>query len=133
MNDHPSKSELEYIRGELTAFNEQIVGSDNHTALHLVEYDESGAIVGGLVGGTYWGWLYIDILWVREDRRRTGIGSRLLAAAEEQARARGCHHVHVDTMSWQAPLFYQKHGYKLIGTLPDIPKGNQKHLLFKQL
>ena len=133
MNDRPTASELEYIRSALTAFNEGVVGSDGHTALNLVEYDARGEIVGGLIGGSYWGWLYIDILWVREDARRKGLGSRLLMAAEEQARARGCHHVHVDTMSWQAPLFYQKHGYEVIGILPDIPKGNQKYLLMKQL
>ena len=133
MNDRPTASELEYIRSALTAFNEGVVGSDGHTALNLVEYDAQGEIVGGLIGGSYWGWLYIDILWVREDARRKGLGSRLLMAAEEQARARGCHHVHVDTMSWQAPLFYQKHGYEVIGILPDIPKGNQKYLLMKQL
>ena len=133
MNDRPTASELEYIRSALTAFNEGVVGSDGHAALNLVEYDAQGEIVGGLIGGSYWGWLYIDILWVREDARRKGLGSRLLMAAEEQARARGCHHVHVDTMSWQAPLFYQKHGYEVIGILPDIPKGNQKYLLMKQL
>jgi len=36
-------------------------------------------------------------------------------------------------MSWQAPLFYQKYGYTVIGTLPDIPEGNQKYLLMKAL
>ena len=133
MNTSPTERELEYIRRELTSFNEGVVGSDEHTALNLVEYDAQGEIVGGLIGGSYWGWLYIDILWVREDQRRKGVGSRLLSAAEAQARARECHHVHVDTMNWQAPQFYQKHGYKTVGILPDIPKGHQKHLLIKAL
>ena len=133
INNNPTEKETEFIRSALTEFNNGIVGADGHTPLNLVEYDVDGNIIGGLLGGTYWGWMYIDVLWVHKDFRRKGIGSALLRAAEEQARARGCHHVHVDTMSWQAPLFYQKHGYKLIGTLPDIPKGNQKHLLFKKL
>ena len=77
--------------------------------------------------------MYIDILWVREDHRRQGVGSRLLTEAEKEAMRRGCHHVHVDTMSWQAPAFYQKHGYEVIGVLPDIPLGNQKYLLMKAL
>ena len=40
---------------------------------------------------------------------------------------------HLDTMSWQAPDFYKKHGYSVIGILPDIPSGNQKYLLMKAL
>ena len=133
MNNTPSKQEIDYIREALTRFNNDRVGEDGHTPLSLVEYDEAGAIIGGLLGGTYWGWMYVDILWVHEDHRKRGIGSRLLEAAEAEAIRRGCHHVHLDTMSWQAPDFYKKHGYEIIGILPDIPSGNQKYLLMKKL
>ena len=133
MNRHPSETETDYIREALNQFNCAHVGDDGHTPLNLIEYDADGNIIGGLLGGTYWGWMYIDILWVREDHRRHGIGSRLLTDAEKEAVRRGCHHVHVDTMSWQAPAFYQKHGYEVIGVLPDIPLGNQKYLLMKAL
>ena len=133
MNHHPSETETDYIREALNQFNCAHVGDDGHTPLNLIEYDADGNIIGGLLGGTYWGWMYIDILWVREDHRRHGIGSRLLTDAEKEAVRRGCHHVHVDTMSWQAPAFYQKHGYEVIGVLPDIPLGNQKYLLMKAL
>ena len=133
MNRHPSETETDYIREALNQFNCAHVGDDGHTPLNLIEYDADGSIIGGLLGGTYWGWMYIDILWVREDHRRHGIGSRLLTEAEKEAMRRGCHHVHVDTMSWQAPAFYQKHGYEVIGVLPDIPLGNQKYLLMKAL
>ena len=133
MNRHPSEAETDYIREALNQFNCAHVGDDGHTPLHLIEYDADGSIIGGLLGGTYWGWMYIDILWVREDHRRQGVGSRLLTEAEKEAMRRGCHHVHVDTMSWQAPMFYQKHGYEVIGVLPDIPRGNQKYLLMKAL
>ena len=131
MNRHPSETETDYIREALNQFNCAHVGDDGHTPLNLIEYDADGTIIGGLLGGTYWGWMYIDIFWVREDHRRQGIGSRLLTEAEKEAVRRGCHHVHVDTMSWQAPMFYQKHGYEVIGVLPDIPRGNQKYLLMK--
>ena len=133
MNRPPSETETDYIREALNQFNCAHVGDDGHTPLHLIEYDADGSIIGGLLGGTYWGWMYIDILWVREDHRRQGVGSRLLTEAEKEAMRRGCHHVHVDTMSWQAPAFYQKHGYEVIGVLPDIPLGNQKYLLMKVL
>ena len=133
MNISPSENEIKYIRQALDQFNRERVGADGHTPLNIVEYDADGQIVGGILGGTYWGWMYVDILWVDENHRRKGIGSKLLQKAESEAIRRGCHHVHLDTMSWQAPLFYQKHGYEIIGILPDIPSGNQKYLLMKAL
>ena len=133
MNHTPAENEIQYIRESLNQFNRERVGDDGHTPLNIVEYDAEGSLIGGILGGTYWGWMYVDILWVREDRRRIGIGSKLLREAEAEAARRGCHHVHLDTMSWQAPEFYQKHGYEVIGILPDIPVGNQKYLLMKAL
>ena len=133
MNFNPTKEETKKVYDELIRFNTEKVGADGHTPLNIVEYDEGGNIIGGILGGTYWGWLYVDILWVQENHRRSGIGSKLLAEAEKEAKSRGCHHVHLDTMSWQAPDFYKKHGYTVVGILPDIPKGNQKYLLMKEL
>lgn len=133
MNFNPTKEETKKVYDELIRFNTEHVGADCHAPLNIVEYDEDGNLIAGILGGTYWGWMYVDILWVREDHRRSGIGSKLLAEAEKEARSRGCHHVHLDTMSWQAPDFYKKHGYTVVGILPDIPKGNQKYLLMKEL
>ena len=118
MNANPTEKGIEYIRASLYDFNKKIVGDDDHTPLNIVEYDDQGNIIGGILGGTYWGWMYIDILWVQADFRRRGIGSKLLTEAEKEAVRRGCHHVHLDTMSWQAPEFYKKHGYEVIGVLP---------------
>ena len=133
MNANPNENEIRYIRESLCRFNEEIVGKDGHEPINIVEYDGNGSVIGGILGGTYWGWMYIDILWVQEDHRKKGIGSKLLCEAEKEALRRGCHHVHLDTMSWQAPDFYKKHGYEVIGILPDVPQGNQKYLLIKAL
>ena len=133
VNTSPTENEIKYIRQSLYQFNKDAVGDDGHTPLNIIEYDDNGNVIGGIIGGTYWGWMYIDILWVGEKHRKKGIGSNLLCEAEKEALSRGCHHVHVDTMSWQAPDFYKKHGYSLIGILPDIPSGNQKYLLMKAL
>ena len=133
MNLTPTDKEITSIREALCQFNQTIVGDDNHTPLNLVEYDENGTVIGGILGGTYWGWLYVDILWVHKSHRHKGIGSHLLLEAEREALRRGCHHAHLDTMSWQAPEFYKKHGYEVIGILPDIPQGSQKYLFMKTL
>ncbi len=133
MNYNPTEEEISFVNNALTKFNEEKVGADNHELLNIVEYDGNNSIIAGILGGTYWGWLHIDILWVAEKCRKQGIGSKLLKAAEEEARKRGCHSVHLDTMSWQAPDFYKKHGYKIISELENIPAGNKKFHLIKEL
>lgn len=133
MNYNPNKKEIEFVNNALEKFNNMHVGPDNHLLLNIVEYDENQNVIAGILGGTYWGWFHIDILWVDENFRSKKIGSRLLIAAENEAKKRGCHSVHVDTMSWQAPEFYKKHGYELISELDNIPNGYKKFHFIKRL
>lgn len=133
MNHNPSQNEIEFVNKALEAFNNKAVGPDNHELINIVEYDEQNNIIAGINGGTYWGWLHIDILWVNENFRKKGIGSKLLKAAESEAKKRGCHHAHLETMSWQAPEFYKKHDYNVAAILNDIPKGHKKFLMLKEL
>ena len=133
MNYNPNKNEIEFVNNALEKFNNMHVGPDNHLLLNIVEYDENQNVIAGILGGTYWGWLHIDILWVDENFRSKKIGSQLLIAAEKKKKKRGCHSVHVDTMSWQAPEFYKKHGYELISELDNIPNGYKKFHFIKRL
>ena len=133
MNYNPTDKEIAFVNNALQKFNDEKVGPDNHELLNIVEYNNSGNIIAGILGGTYWGWMHIDILWVDENHRRQGLGSQLLETAESEAIKRGCHSVHVDTMSWQAPDSYKKHGYEIISELNDIPSGNKKFHLIKKL
>jgi GNAT superfamily N-acetyltransferase len=95
--------------------------------------DAKAEIVGGLLGGTYWGWLYVDILWVKDSLRGQGYGRALLAEAEQEAVRRGCRHAHLDTMSFQALEFYQQQGYTVFGELHDLPTGHSRHFMKKRL
>lgn len=93
---------------------------------------QGGAIVGGLIGYTNFGWLYIEILSVHEDLRGQGCGRRLMAEAEAVARARGCVGAWVDTFTFQDHGFYQAVGYGLFGTLPNYP-GPEQRLFFRKM
>ncbi|HEY0601262.1 MAG TPA: GNAT family N-acetyltransferase [Herpetosiphonaceae bacterium] len=91
--------------------------------LDLFLRDDAGQIVGGLVAETYWTWLSIEDLWLREDLRAHGFGRKLLDLAERAARERGCAHAHLTTFSFQARGFYEKAGYQVVGQLTDYPPG----------
>jgi ribosomal protein S18 acetylase RimI-like enzyme len=70
---------------------------------------------------------------VHADWRGRGIGKELLGKAEAEAIRRGCAQIVLDTHSFQAPGFYTKHGYQIIGAHQDYPKGHQFYYLGKKL
>jgi GNAT superfamily N-acetyltransferase len=86
-----------------------------------------------VIGEIYWGWFYLDLLWVKDELRGRGYGHRLLTLAEQEARQRGAKNVYLDTFSFQAPNFYKQHGYQVFGELEDFPPGHQRYFLTKQL
>ena len=129
----PSPAELEAIGGGLAAFNEADVGPAERTPLAVVVRNEAGTIVAGTSGYTAWGWLYVQWLWVAEAQRGQGLAGRMLAAAEEEARARGCHASYIDTFSPVALKAYERAGYVPFGKLDDFPTGRTRTFLQKRL
>ena len=120
---------------ENAPYMEQLTAMDfsGQPLVILAETADAG-VVGGLFAETQLKWLRISIMAVHPEHRGCGIGAALLAAAEEEARARGCIHAHVDTMSYQAPQFYESHGYKIVGELKDWDShGHAKYHFVKQL
>jgi GNAT superfamily N-acetyltransferase len=65
--------------------------------------------------------------------RHQRIGSELMARAEAEARARGCIGVYIDTFSFQARPFYEKHGYTVFAEITDYPPGHSRFFLSKRL
>ena len=101
--------------------------------LNIYVEDDSGEIMAGLVAETFGNWLEIEYLFVKEDLRGQGIGSKLLQQAESEAKKRNCRYVFVNTYQFQAPAFYQKQGYKEVFTLKDYPYIGQRHYYQKKL
>ena len=101
--------------------------------LNLYVEVDSGEIMAGLVAETFGNWLEIEYLFVKEDLRGQGIGSQLLQQAESEAKKRNCRFAFVNTYQFQAPAFYQKHGYKEVFTLKDYPYTGQRHYYQKDL
>lgn len=95
------------------------------------------ALEGGLTATTSYGWLLIKTLWVVPDRRRSGLGRRLVAKAEDEGRALGCHSAWLDTSNPEAKAFYLALGYSEFACLenpPDAPpEGHRRWFLRKTL
>ena len=125
--------EWDVIGGGINEYNQQQAGEEHGKRLCFVLKGPDQAILGGVIGITYWDWLYIDLMWLQEGLRQRGFGRRLLALAEEEARQRGAKHVYLDTFSFQAPDFYKKQGYRIFGELQDFPAGHTRYFLTKAL
>ncbi len=133
VEEAPDADDVRIVLDGLRAYNRSCVGDDDHRTLAVFLRDEQGTLVAGLLGGTYWGWLHVDIVWVQDGLRRQGYGRAILAAAEQEALRRGCRYAHLDTMSFQALPFYEKAGYTLFGELQDLPAGHSRYFLKKAL
>ncbi len=123
----------EVIGQGIRQYNAQQAGDGRAILLCYALYAPDGTIVGGIIGETHWNWLFINLMWIREELRGQGFGHQLLQAAEQEGRRRGATHAYLDTFSFQAPDFYKKHGYQVFGVLEDFPPGYQRFYLTRQL
>jgi GNAT superfamily N-acetyltransferase len=131
--DSPDDADYTVVGFGIRDFNVQHAGPSEHQHLCLFLHAPDDQVVGGLIGATFYGWLLIELLWVREDLRGQGHGRRLLAQAEQEARRRGAKGAFLDTFSFQAPEFYRRNGYEVFGELHDFPGGYTRFYLKKKL
>ena len=131
--DKPEESAWGIIGRGISSYNEQQTGDQQFQRLCFVLHAPDQEIVGGVIGEIYWGWFYLDLLWVKDELRGRGYGHRLLTLAEQEARQRGAKNVYLDTFSFQAPDFCKQHGYQVFGELEDFPPGHQRYFLAKKL
>jgi GNAT superfamily N-acetyltransferase len=112
--------------------NEPYLGPPDFRPLAVLAF-EGEELRGGLTGQTARGVLYIDHFWVAPAHRRQGLGARLLAAAEGEARGRGCRMAWLDTYDFQARPFYERHGYTVFGELEGFANGHKRYFMKKRL
>ena len=133
IEDDPRPEDKALLNDRLYEFNAAATGCHDGQWLAVFARDASGEITAGLHGWTWAGTGYVETFWVREDLRRNGLGTRLLAAAEREAARRGCRVMHLSTHSYQAPDFYPRVGYRQIGEAPCWPRGTTRLFFEKPL
>jgi GNAT superfamily N-acetyltransferase len=94
--------------------------------------DAAGELAAGVSGWTWGVAAGIGMTWVREEGRGAGLGSRLLEEFEAEARDRGCTHVFVTSFSFQAPAFYERHGYREIFRWQGVPTPDADDVHFRK-
>ena len=133
VEDQPAARDVQTLQDQLIAYNMAQTGAYDGRLLAIFVRDERQEILAGISGYTWAGFCEIEWLWVHEELRGRGYGTQLLAAAEQEALARGCSLIVLGTYSFQAPGFYQRMGYKVAGRIDDCPLHHKKYLLRKRL
>ena len=110
-----TEEEVEAVHAGLRAYNRNYCPDAED--LSRAVRDEAGRVVAGTDCFRMGTLVLVDVLWVDESCRGQGLGARLLAAAETDGRRRGARRVELNTFGFQAPGFYEKLGYRLIGSV----------------
>ena len=128
----PAPGDVQYLEDRLYEFNASATGiTDGEWLAFLVR--EHDRIVAGICGNTWGGTCELRQFWVEESKRHLGLGTKLFQAAEREARRRGCTQIVLLTFSFQAPAFYEKHGFEVVATIDNDPRGYQNLLMRKRL
>ena len=133
ISTEPTPSEVQYLEERLYEFNSAATGISGGEWLAIFVRDDNHRIVAGICGNTWGGCAEIRQFWVEEARRNRGLGTRLLGAAEQEARRQGCWQMLLMTFSFQAAAFYAKHGFEVVAVVDDHPHGHKNMLLRKRL
>jgi ribosomal protein S18 acetylase RimI-like enzyme len=132
-----SQEDSDYIRKKVIEHNLSVLPDEVKHPVKNVSFvlrnDEGDIVVGGITGTIFWYHLHIDFLWVDQSLRGRGYGKALLEQIEESAKEHHCRLILLDSFSFQAPDFYQKYGYHVVGKVENHPKGHTQYYLEKRL
>lgn len=106
-----SQATNEYIHQKIKEYNEPNWGDRKAFNFNI---EDDGKVIAGIVGESTFSTIEIEFLYIEESYRKHGLGTKLLTYVEEKGRREGLKHIYLNTFSFQAPKFYEKHGYKLL-------------------
>jgi len=134
ITDAPDDEAHRVIEGGLGDYNEKQAGYRDWRPLAVLARDPaSGRVIGGFLGRTSLGLLFIDLVYLPDNRRGQNLGGRMLALMEDEGARRGCRSGVLYTISFQAPGFYERHGWREFGRIACDPPGTSRVFMTKEL
>jgi GNAT superfamily N-acetyltransferase len=132
VEDHPDPGDVEFLETQIRREASAVLGLGDDVELAIFVRD-AGRIVAGISGWTWGDCCELQNLWVEPGLTGRWLGSRLVAAAEAEAVARGCTQTVHFTWDFQARSLYERAGYRLVGTVRDFPSGTDVLWFHKRL
>lgn len=132
VEDHPDPLEIGFLETQIRREASAAMGLGDEVELAIFVRDE-GKIVAGISGWTWGDCCELQSLWVDPSLGGQWLGTRLIAAAEAAAAARGCTQTVHFTYGFQARRLYERTGYELVGRVEDFPSGTDARWYRKRL
>jgi GNAT superfamily N-acetyltransferase len=95
--------------------------------------DKTGRLIGGVLARTWGRCCEVQQIWVDATQRRQGIGRELMRRAEQEALARGCDLMYLETFSFQAPALYRACGFEVACQFEGFDDGIIKFVMRKRI
>ncbi|MBD7963860.1 GNAT family N-acetyltransferase [Fictibacillus norfolkensis] len=112
--------------------NAATIGTPAARELTVQILDKHRELAAGMSDWTWGVAAGIAMTWVREDARKDGLGSQLLQDFEHEALTRGCTHVFTTSFTFQAPGFYERHGYQELFRWEGLPTPDAADIHFRK-
>ncbi len=128
VEDQPDPLDLEFLENRIRDESSAAMGLGDEVELAIF-VREAGEVVAGISGWTWGDCCELQSLWVHPRLRGRGLATRLIAAAEAEAAARGCLQTVHMTYEFQARALYEQTGYELVGSRRRIPFGHRRALV----
>ena len=84
--------------------------------------DDDQRVLAGASGSVWGGCCQVHALWVDGSLRGRGLARALMAEAEAEARRQGCRLLMGLTYEALTGDFYDRLGYRTVGSIPDCPR-----------
>ena len=133
LDEQPEPDDLRRVVDGVRTYNKAVTGNERPRAVACFLKDEQGRIVGGAHGDLWGASVHIAAMWVDDNYRGQGYGSKLLTKVEEYAASHGHRLAYLETTSFQARPFYEGLGYTVFGELPGVAEGVTLYFLRKNL
>ncbi|MBP2701240.1 MULTISPECIES: GNAT family N-acetyltransferase [Photobacterium] len=133
----PSEHQLQVISDGISAFNAPYLPNDGEfesgLRFAIMAQNDKGEYVGGLQASVVWSYCVLELLWLSEETRGQGIGTKLIEQLVTLAKEKQLTQIRTETLDFQAKPFYEKLGFTVYGELADSPKGHTTYFLVKML
>jgi GNAT superfamily N-acetyltransferase len=134
LSDVADDEAREIVHEGLAGHAVEQVGYWDARPLNVLARDPSdGRTLGGMIGRTSLGLMFIELVFLPRELRNRGLGARMLRMAEEEAVRRGCRAGVLYTISFQTHAFYGRHGWREFGRVPCHPAGTSRIFMTKDL